>query len=367
MKALQGIAPAALVGVILSVAMPAGAAEPVADSADRFMQLALDCVHREYPNKISHILDNDGDVAPPRLLYPVFYGCYDWHSAVHGHWLLLRLLRLNPESRLAAQARAALNRSLSAEGVAQEVDYLRNDRTFERPYGTAWLLQLTAELREWQDDDAQRWLETLKPLETAAVDQYLAWLPKLAYPIRLGTHNQTAFAFALVLDWTRVSGHSELQSLLEATIRAFYLADRACPLSYEPSGEDFLSPCLMEADLMRRVMAADAYAKWLHDFLPGIPTDGGENWLSPGVVLDPTDGKLVHLDGVNLSRAWNLLAIAAALPPADRRRASLLAAATVHSDAGIAAVSGQHYEGGHWLASFATYLTSRRWAAESAP
>jgi len=274
---------------------------------------------------------------------------------------------LNPESPLVGQARAALNRSFSAQGIAQEVIYLRGDKTFERPYGTAWLLQLTSELREWQDVDAQRWLETLKPLEAAAVDQYLAWLPKLAYPIRLGTHNQTAFAFALALDWARSAGHAELQNLLEARIRAYYMADKACPLSYEPSGEDFLSPCLMEADLMRRVIPRDAYADWLRAFLPEIPQDGRAEWLSPGVVLDPTDGKLVHLDGVNLSRAWNLQAIAETLPSSDKRRAALLAAAATHSNSGLAAVSGEHYDGGHWLASFATYLTSRRWALDSTP
>jgi Protein of unknown function (DUF2891) len=361
MTTKQSFVLAALQGVLLSTAMAAHGTE----QTERFMQLALDCVHREYPNKITHILDGDDDVAAPRVLYPVFYGCYDWHSAVHGHWLLVRLLRLNPESPLAGQARAALNRSFSAQGIAQEVIYLRGDKTFERPYGTAWLLQLTSELREWQDVDAQRWLETLKPLEAAAVDQYLAWLPKLAYPIRLGTHNQTAFAFALALDWARSAGHAELQNLLEARIRAYYMADKACPLSYEPSGEDFLSPCLMEADLMRRVIPRDAYADWLRAFLPEIPQDGRADWLSPGVVLDPTDGKLVHLDGVNLSRAWNLQAIAETLPSSDKRRAALLAAAAVHGDSGLAAVSGEHYDGGHWLASFATYLTSRRWALDS--
>lgn len=361
MKSTRRLVLTSLVCAMLSVTMLVHGAE----QDDRFMQLAMDCVHREYPSKIAHVLDSDSDVAAPRVLYPVFYGCYDWHSAVHGHWLLVRLLRSNPESPLAGQARTALNRSFSAPGIEQEVNYLRGDKTFERPYGTAWLLQLTSELREWPDVDAQRWLQTLKPLETAAVDQYLAWLPKLVYPIRLGTHNQTAFAFALVLDWARSAGHAELQSLLEARIRAYYLGDKACPLSYEPSGEDFLSPCLMEADLMRRVIPRDAYADWLHAFLPEIPQDGRANWLSPGVVLDPTDGKLVHLDGVNLSRAWNLQAIAEALPSTDRRRASLLAAAATHSEAGLAVVSGENYEGGHWLASFATYLTSRRWALDS--
>ncbi len=363
MIARQGLVRLVLLGILSSVANSAHAAEQV----EQFMQLALDCVHREYPNKVVHILDSDEDVAAPRVLYPVFYGCYDWHSAVHGHWLLVRLLRLNPESPLTGQARAALNRSFSAQGIAQEVNYLRGDKTFERPYGTAWLLQLASELHEWRDVDAERWLETLRPLEAAAVDQYLAWLPKLVYPIRIGTHNQTAFAFALALDWARIAGHAELQSLLEAKIHTFYLGDKACPLSYEPSGEDFLSPCLMEADLMGRVISGDAYADCLSAFLPQIPQDGGADWLTPGVVLDPTDGKLVHLDGVNLSRAWNLQAIAEALPSSDRRRAALLAAAVTHRDSGLAAISAEHYEGGHWLASFATYLTSRRWALDSTP
>jgi len=358
MKTGIGMSRALLVFGMLCLTPSTGANQ----ESDRFMQLALDCVHREYPNKISHVLNEDADSAVPRILHPVFYGCFDWHSSVHGHWLLLRLLRLSPESALAEASRAALHTSFTARGVEQEVLYLRGDKTFERPYGTAWLLQLTAELREWDDADAKRWLAVLAPLEQAAVDQYLSWLPKLAYPIRLGTHNQTAFAFALVLDWARTAGHRELEEMLQAKIRTFHLDDRECPLSYEPSGEDFLSPCLMEADLMRRVMAREAFSRWLGDFLPGIPTDGSADWLSPGIVLDPTDGKLVHLDGVNLSRAWNLRAIAENLPESDQRRQSLLAAADAHGEAGLSSVSSEHYEGSHWLASFATYLTSRRWS-----
>jgi hypothetical protein len=332
------------------------------EQTDRFMQLALACVHREYPNKISHILNSDDDVAPPRVLHPVFYGCYDWHSSVHGHWLLVRLLKLNPDSPLAAESIAALDSSLVPEGMSQEAFYLGGDPTFERPYGTAWLLQLTAELREWDDDNARRWLAVLSPLELAAVEQYLRWLPNLVYPIRSGTHNQTAFAFALVFDWAQTAHHLELAELLRQKILAFYLDDVRCPLNYEPSGEDFLSPCLMEADLMRRVLDKAEYSSWLDRFLPGIPDDGTDDWILPGTVLDPTDGKLVHLDGVNLSRAWNLEAIASALPSDDARRDALLAAAETHRSAGLASVSGEHYEGSHWLASFATYLASRRWA-----
>jgi hypothetical protein len=200
----------------------------------------------------------------------------------------------------------------------------------------------------------------LSPLEEVIVAQLKGWLPNLAYAIRLGTHNQSMFAFALILDWARIAGDTEMVELITERSLAFHLHDRHCPLGYEPSGEDFLSPCLMEADLMRRIMPRAQFDSWLGEFLPGIPIDGSGDWLATGIVKDPTDGKLVHLDGVNLSRAWNLESMAAALPEDDPRRASLLAAAEIHAQAGIANVSGEHYEGSHWLASFATYLVTRR-------
>lgn len=334
--------------------------------AERFARLALDCVHREYPNKIAHVLNTDADALTPSRLYPVFYGCFDWHSAVHGHWLLLRLLRMTPQDQmpgaLAGEIEAALDRSFTAAGVAGEVAYLQADNrnSFERPYGMAWLLQLTAELREWDDPRARAWLETLLPLEEVIVGYIAAWLPKLAYPIRLGTHNQSMFAFGLMLDWARVADDSAMANLLTERSLAFHQEDRNCPISYEPSGEDFLSPCLMEADLMRRILPQDAFSEWLTGFLPGIPRDGRGDWLSIGIVNDPSDGKLVHLDGVNLSRAWNLRNIAAALPESDRRIPALLAAADIHAESGIASVSAEHYEGSHWLASFATYLVTGR-------
>ncbi|MFC4724445.1 DUF2891 domain-containing protein [Glycocaulis abyssi] len=327
---------------------------------ERFARLALDCVHREYPNKIAHVLHSDADALPPSQLTPIFYGCYDWHSAVHGHWLLVRLMRLNPDAPIAAEARAALEQNFTSEAAAVEAAYMAGEgrASFERPYGLAWLLQLTAELRSFDDADAQRWAETLRPLEEVAVGRYLEWLPNLVYPVRSGTHNQTAFGFALALDWARQTGHGELEALLVEKTREFHLGDVNCPLAYEPSGEDFLSPCLMQADLMRRVMSQSEFSDWLAAFMPQIPDDGSADWISPGVVLDPTDGKLVHLDGFNLSRAWNLDAIAARLPEGDARIASLLAAAAEHREAGVASVSDEHYEGSHWLASFATYLVT---------
>ena len=314
-------------------------------------------------------MNGDEDAKPPRVLTPVFYGCYDWHSAVHGHWLLARLVRTFPKAAFAGPSRAALRASFTPERVAGEVAYLtgRGRATFERPYGLAWLLQLASELRGWDDAEARAWAKTLEPLERAAAKRLADWIPKLAYPIREGEHAQTAFAFGLVLDWARASGDAGMERLLSARIRDLYAKDRACPLAYEPSGQDFLSPCLAEADLMRRLLAPPAFAGWLLGFLPQVPGDGGADWLPVGTVTDPSDGKLAHLDGLNLSRAWMLDGILSDLPPKDARRAALGAARDAHASAGLAAVTGVHYEGSHWLGTFAAYLSTRRGIAERAP
>jgi hypothetical protein len=331
-------------------------------AAARFAKLALDCVAKEYPNKIAHSLESDADVKPPRELTPAFFGCYDWHSAVHAHWLLARLARTYPKADFAAPARAALARSLTAEKMAGEARYIlaKGRATFERPYGLAWLLQLGAELKEWDDADARALSSALAPLESAARTRLLEWLPKLAYPIREGEHSQTAFAFGLILDSARTANDAELLRVVSERAQALYAKDRGCPLAYEPSGQDFLSPCIAEADLMRRVLPPARYAPWLSDFLPQIPTDGSARWLVPGVVTDPSDGKLAHLDGLNLSRAWMLEGVAASLPKGDARIAALRAAAGEHRKSGLAAVTGEHYEGGHWLGTFAVYLVTGR-------
>ncbi|MBT8039786.1 MAG: DUF2891 domain-containing protein [Gammaproteobacteria bacterium] len=354
-----------LIALLMGLGLANSSFASEANLEARFARLALDCVHREYPNKIAHVMSGPEDAATPSQLHPVFYGCFDWHSSVHGHWLLVRLLRTAGDTlptELADEIVTALDRSFTDDGVAGEVAYFKKEgrKAFERPYGAAWLLQLTAELREWDDPRAERWQQTLLPLETAVVDQIKAWLPNLAYPIRLGTHNQSMFAFGLILDWAGAAQDAAMTQMVTRKALEFHLADRGCPMDYEPSGEDFLSPCLMEADLMRRVLGKADFATWLDGFLPDIPRDGRADWLTPGIVIDPTDGKLVHLDGVNLSRAWALENIAATLPAEDNRRAALEAAARVHRDAGIANVSAEHYEGSHWLASFATYLVTKR-------
>ncbi len=241
-----------------------------ASAAERFAKLALACVHKEYPNKISHVLNSDADVAPPRNLTPAFCGCYDWHSSVHGHWLLVRLLRTFPDASFAKPARDALKKSLTAENLKTEAAYLRGEgrASFERPYGLAWLLQLCAELREWDDPQAREMLGNLKPLEDAAVERLRTWLPKLSHPVRVGEHDQTAFALGLILDYARGKNDEGLTKLATDSARKFFLVDANCPLAYEPSGEDFLSPCLGEADVMRRVLTQTEFAKWLAQFLP---------------------------------------------------------------------------------------------------
>jgi hypothetical protein len=333
-----------------------------AEAATRFAELALACVHKEYPNKIAHVLSGDADARPPRELTPAFFGCYDWHSAVHGHWLLARLARTFPEAAFTQRARAALARSLTPANITVEVAYLNGPGrvSFERPYGLAWLLQLAAELREWDDPQAKEWAATLQPLEQASAQRIRDWVPKLTRPIRVGEHDQTAFAFGLILDWARQVEDRAMEQLLTERVQAFYGKDRRCPLAYEPSGHDFLSPCIAEADLMRRVLPPARFATWLRDFLPELPSSGSATWLEPAVVSDPGDPKLAHLDGLNLSRAWMLEGIAAALPSSDKRLGALRAAAKSHREAGLRAVTGAHYEGGHWLGSFAVYLTTGR-------
>ena len=344
-------------------------ADPLPDKVvEGFASLALECVHREYPNKIAHVLGSDADAKPPRHLTPAFYGCYDWHSSVHGHWLLARAARAYPGAGFAAPAREALALSLTPQNITVEVAYLKGEgrASFERPYGLAWLLQLAAELRGWDDPQAKQWSVTLAPLEQEAAGRISAWLPKLRYPIREGEHDQTAFAFGLIWDWATATNNSQMLELLRTKAGEFYERDVACPLAYEPSGQDFLSPCLAEADFMRRVLSPDDYARWLKAFLPGIPSSAKRTWLVPGVVTDRSDPKLAHIDGLNLSRAWMLEGIAHGLKPGDRRRRALQVAAANHRGNALPAVTGEHYEGGHWLGTFAVYLTGQAGIADGA-
>jgi hypothetical protein len=339
--------------------------ENSAQQVSVFVRLAMECAVQEYPNKIAHTMQSDADQGTPGSLHPAFYGCFDWHSSVHGHWLLARFARIYPEHPLAVEARSILARHLTEANMAAEVHYILADgrKSWERPYGLAWLLQLAAELREWEQEgheEAAVWAAALRPLEEACTARLSSWLPKLAYPIRTGEHSQTAFAFGLVLDYARIAGKVDLENLVMETSFRLYGSDFDSSLRFEPSGQDFLSPVLAEADLMRRMMLPDDYSSWLLKFLPELPASGHARWLPVAQVTDRTDGKLAHLDGLNLSRAWMLEGIASGLPPADSRLPALKLAAEAHRQAGLEATDGMHYEGGHWLGTFAFYLTSGR-------
>ena len=341
-------------------------ASPAADnSAPRILdtqaasiaKLALDGIHRQYPNKPSNVLVGPADVLSPKELHPAFYGCFDWHSSVHGHWTLVRLLKTNPMHELAQTSRERLDQSLTKENIDAETAYFRikENRSFERMYGWAWLLRLVAELHSWDDPQARQWLETLKPLENEIVALTLGYLPRLSNPIRTGVHPDTAFALGQTLDYARTVGNLELAHAVEKRSREYYMNDRNYASQYEPSGEDFFSPSLNEADLMRRILPANDFETWLNLFLN--PSDPGAHTklLTPVVVSDLTDGKLVHLAGLNLSRAWTLDAISQALPENGTWKDRFGGSAQAHRDAGLAYVFSGHYEGEHWLGTFAVY------------
>jgi hypothetical protein len=281
------------------------------------------------------------DVKGPRALHPAFYGSYDWHSSVHGHWMLVRLLRLFPDLPEAAEIRHALSEHLTAENLQVEADYFgrKEGRPFERPYGWAWLLKLAEELRGWDDPDARRWSQALRPLADAIVARYLEFFPKQTYPIRIGVHPNTAFGLAFAHDYARASEDTRLRDLVEERARAYYGADRDAPAQWEPSGADFFSPSLVEADLMRRVLAPAEFRAWFGRFLPGAARGEPGSLFTPATVTDRTDPQLVHLDGLNLSRAWCMQGVAAALPGEHPARAALASASTRHAEAALGHVA----------------------------
>jgi len=328
------------------------------DQASHFAQLALKCVQKEYPNKLDHVSNDAADVRSPRAMHGAFYGCFDWHSSVHGHWMLVHLLRLFPALPEARDIRAALDANLSAENISGENAYLlqQNRASFERTYGWAWLLKLAEELRDWNDEDGKRWSRNLQPLAEAFAEKYLSFLPKQTYPIRTGVHPNTAFGLAFALDYARTIGNQKLATLIVERSRTYFARDVNYPAAWEPGGEDFFSPALMEADLMRRVMSKTEFAGWFHRFLPGTAKGGPKALLQPAIVTDRTDPKLVHLDGLNLSRGWCMRSIAVALPQNDPARRVLARAAAAHAQAALAHVASGDYAGEHWLASFAVYL-----------
>jgi hypothetical protein len=328
--------------------------------ASAFARQALQGLQKEYPNKPGHVMNDAADVKNPRELYPAFYGCFDWHSSVHGHWMLVRLLRLFPDLPEKEQIRTVLAEHLTAKNLQAEADYFNqpNRQSFERTYGWAWLLKLAEEFHTWDDPGAKQWSRNLKPLAEIIVTRYLAFLPKQTYPIRSGVHPNTAFGLAFAFDYARAVDHKPLRELIEERSRAYFGKDAGIPAKWEPDGADFFSPSLMEADLMRRVLPPAEFQTWLQRFLPDLPKGEPKSLFVPATVTDRTDPQIVHLDGLNLSRAWCLHSIAAALPPKDPSRTVLTEAASRHAEAALEHVASGDYAGEHWLASFATYLLS---------
>jgi hypothetical protein len=326
-----------------------------ADLAARFADIALANVEREYPHKLDHTMAGDADVRPPRALHPAFHGSFDWHSCVHMHWLLVHVRRRRPSLPQRAAIDAVLDRHLAPDTIAAECAYLARPtaKAFERTYGWAWLLKLAHEIARSGDDRARRWSVCLAPLAQAIVARYADYLPRARYPIRHGIHPNSAFGLAFALEYARHAGEQALEALCIAKARAWYGDDRDAPAAWEPSGTDFLSPALIEALLMRRVLAAPEFGAWLAAFLPGLARREPANLFVPAEVDDRTDAQIVHLDGLNLSRAWCFAGIAASLRADDPRVAVLRSAAGAHRDAGLAGLDSADYLGSHWLASFA--------------
>jgi hypothetical protein len=356
----------ALILPVTLSSMPLRAADPLPSSfgalpleqSNAFAKLALAGISREFPNKPGVVLNSPDEVLRPLTLHPAFYGSFDWHSSVHGHWLLVRLLRLHPELPAAKDVRARLELHLSAANLKAEalVFDRKGNKSFERMYGWAWALRLAMELRAFEDPDAKRWAANYAPLEQRLVTGVKDYLPKLTYPVRTGVHPDTAFALGQILDYARAVEDKDLTKLVEERAMAFYGQDRDYPIAYEPSGEDFFSSGLNTADLMRRVLPPADFSAWLDRFFPSLKIGDLGNWGKPAVVSDISDPKIGHLVGLNLSRAWTLQGIASALTPEDPRQARLLASAKAHADAGLKYVFSGHYEGEHWLGTFAVYL-----------
>lgn len=321
------------------------------EQAQKLINLPLNCIDKEYPNKLGQTIESDKDLQSPKELHPSFYGCFDWHSSVHGHWSLVSLLKQFPSINNANEIKDKLLQHLSSDNILKEVEYFNRNlnKSYERTYGWAWLLKLAEELNTWDDDTARVLEQNLQPLTDLIVNRYIEFLPKLNFPIRVGEHTNTAFGLTFALDYANTVGNTKLKSLIEKRAKEFYLKDNNCPINWEPSGYDFLSPCLQEAALMKRVLSLDDYKKWMKKFLPILESEDYQ--LEVGLVSDRNDGKLVHLDGVNFSRAWCLYTIIKDIPEYNH----LNKIANEHVTYSLPNLIGDNYEGGHWLGSFAIY------------
>jgi hypothetical protein len=324
--------------------------------ARKIFELPINCIEVEFPNKTGQVLSGADDLKQPKVLRPIFYGCFDWHSSVHGYWSIIKLLKDFPELDKDGKVRALLNKIITGENVIVEKSFFEevNNRNFERTYGWAWFLQLQTELFGWQDEDAKRWYDIFKPLTDLLTAKYADYLPKLFYPIRTGQHDNSAFGLSLAYDYAKTVGNTSFEQTIIEHSKRLYLNDRNCNLSFEPSGNDFLSPCLEEILLMSKVLETDEYRLWLKNFLPNIFDTAFT--IEPGKVSDRTDGQLVHLDGLNFSRASCLYRITKKLPELEHLRVI----ADNHLIYSINNITDDDYMGSHWLGSFALYALMNR-------
>jgi hypothetical protein len=324
-------------------------------------EMVLKGIDTEFPTKMSLMYSSEKQIARPRSHFPAFFGCFDWHSSVHGHWVLVRLLKQYPEISNAERLRHSLGNHLTVKNLSKEAEFFAREeqKSFERMYGWAWLLRLVTELDSWEDDDAKLWRKNLRPLEEVLVNRIVDYLPRLTYPIRIGQHTDTAFALGQILDYANAMGNDSLKTLVKKRARDFYGDDVAYPVHYEPSGHDFFSSCWNEADLMRRVLPRSDFEKWLSVFLPKLDQQLSDGTITPVAVSDVTDPKIIHLAGLNLNRAWCLQSVAAALPEENSLAEKLNDSAARHLKAGLRYINSGHYEGDHWLATFGLYAVER--------
>lgn len=319
--------------------------------ANQLIELPLQCVENEYPNKLGQTIGSDKDLQSPQALHPIFYGCFDWHSSVHGYWSMVTLVKQFPTLKKANEVKTLLQKNITEENVLKELEYFQKDinKTYERTYGWAWLLKLSEALQTWDDPLGKELAKNLEPLTQEIVLKYKEYLPKLIYPIRVGEHTNTAFGLAFAWDYAKTVDDVSFQNLIKDRAKDFFMKDTNCPINWEPSGYDFLSPCLEEIDIMRRVLSKGEFKTWLGSFLPALEN---ENYhLQPGRVGDRSDGKLVHLDGLNFSRAWVLYGLANQYPEYEH----VTNMAHNHVSYSYPNLVGDSYEGGHWLGSFAIY------------
>ena len=325
------------------------------EGASFLAQLPLKCILQEYPNKINHTALGDSDqILTPIQQHPSFYGCFDWHSSVHGHWMLVRLLKQFPHLKEQANIRKVLGITLTPANIRKETAYFNTamSKSFERTYGWAWILKLQEELITWNDPDGKQWSNALQPLTDTIIQLWKVFLPKQTYPNRTGVHGNTSFGLSFALDYARTSKNLIFEKDIIAAAKKLYVKDKAAPTIWEPDGSDFFSPSLMEADLMRKVLDKPAFNLWLNQWLSN---ESLQHLTQLPFVSDRTDLQIVHLDGLCFSRSWCMAGIANQLPTTDKRRALLLRSSNKHLQQGLSTVVSGNYGGEHWLASFAVF------------